>query len=99
MKDFEFKKGQVVTLTYGEGDSGFVRGVFKTLRDFDAQAMLTAFAAITQCDLSDGNTAQHQFVEWLLASGFVEAAPSTTLDLGWYEQVELSQTTPFWAAQ
>jgi len=98
MKDFEFKKGQVVIFTYSERDSGIARGVFKALRDFEAQTALAAFEDITQCDLSDGDTAHAQFVEWLTNSGFVEAMPSTTLDLGGYEQVELSRREPDWGA-
>jgi len=98
MKGFEFRKGRVVTFTFAPDGEMDVLGVFKVLRDFDAQDTLHVFSAITQCDLTHGHAECERYVNWLLDGGFVTPLQSTALDLGWEHGVELSQTTPKWGA-
>ena len=91
-----YTTNELIALSNGEYSDYCIRGLFKVLKAFDADALLIEWAKETGRDLVDGivqsdyKTRNVDFIGWLNKNGYIEDVDYRELHTGCYGETRLT---------
>lgn len=94
-----FKQGEHLTVAEGEYSDYCVNGLFRVVRDFDAQEQLVLWAAETGRELTEGavehdDSEKITYIPWLAKHAFLEDVDYRELHIRSYGTTALNEHKP-----